>query len=307
MDTSETRIVDVAPGASDSSGIGEHPHISNDGEYVVFDSDATDLPGGDQNGATVDVFRKDVITGAVDLISQAPGGALGDSTADSLSGDGNVVAFSSAAPNLIPGDTNGTTDVFTRNLVTGAVVRVSTGADGSQLSGPSYAAAASGEGRWIAFASRAPDVMPGTAATARSRIYRKDVFTGAVDLVSAGVNLAPRTLIDAPIGKMAKRQARMVSGTAEDDGTVARVDVSLSRSIGKGRCLWLSRGSRVAKGRCAAPVWLAAKLDNGLRFTLAIRHVLSRGTWQLRTRATDQTGMGEPERAGRNSVTLKLL
>jgi Ca2+-binding RTX toxin-like protein/Tol biopolymer transport system component len=307
MDTGETRIVDVAPGASDSSGIGEHPHISNDGEYVVFDSDATDLPGGDENGATVDVYRKDVITGAVDLISQAAGGAQGDSTADSLSGDGNVVAFSSAAPNLVPDDTNGTTDVFTRNLVTGAVQRVSTRADGTQLSGPSYAAAASGEGRWIAFASRAPDVVPGTAATARSRIYRKDVFTGAVDLVSVGVNLAPRTLVDAPIGKMPKRKARVVSGTAEDDGTVARVDVSLSRSIGKGRCLWLSSGSRVAKGRCSNPVWLAATLDSGLRFTLAIRHILPRGTWHLRTRATDQTGTREPERPGANSLTLKLL
>jgi hypothetical protein len=184
---------------------------------------------------------------------------------------------------------------------------VSTRADGTQLSGPSYAAAASGEGRWIAFASRAPDVVAGTAATARSRIYRKDVFTGAVDLVSVGVNLAPRTLIDAPIGKMPKRKARTVSGTAEDDGAVVRVDVSLSRGIGKGRCLWLSGGSRVARGRCSTPVWLAAKLDSGLRFTLAIRHILPRGTWHLRTRATDQTGTREPRRPGANAVTLKLL
>jgi Tol biopolymer transport system component len=307
MDSGEIRLVDVAPGATSSNGVGEHPRISNDGEYVVFDSDATDLPGGEQNGATIDVFRKDVITGAVDLISAAAGGAQGDSTASSISGDGNVVAFSSAAPNLVPDDSNGTTDVFTRNLVTGAITRVSTREDGGQLDGPSYAAAASGEGRYIAFASRAPDVVSGGAATARSRVYRKDVFTGAVELASVGTNLAPRTLVDAPIGKMPRRQARVVSGTAEDDGTVERVEVSLARSIGKGRCLWLSRGSRVTRGRCAKPVWLAARLDNGLRFALQIRHILPRGTWRLRTRATDQTGTREPARAGANSLVLKLL
>jgi hypothetical protein len=252
------------------------------------------------------VFRKDVITGAVDLISSAGGGAQGDSTADSISGDGNVVAFSSAAPNLVPGDSNGTTDVFTRNLVSGAVERVSTRADGGQLDGPSYAAAASGTGRYVAFASRAPDVVAGTAATARARIYRKDVFTGAIDLASVGVDLAPRTLVDAPLGSMPRRQARTVSGTAEDDGTVVRVDVSLARRIGRGRCLWLSRGSRVVKGKCSTPVWLAAKLDNGLRFSLAIRHILPRGTWALRTRATDQTGTREPARPGANARTLKL-
>jgi hypothetical protein len=62
----------------------------------------------------------------------------------------------------------------------------------------------------------------------------------------------------------------------------------------------------VVKGKCSTPVWLAAKLDNGLRFSLAIRHILPRGTWALRTRATDQTGRREPARAGANARTLTL-
>jgi hypothetical protein len=282
-----------------STGIGAHPHISGGGEYVVFDSDS--------GGAVVDVFRKDMASGAIDLISAAAGGAQGDSTADSISGDGNVVAFSSTAPNLVEADTNGTTDVFTRNMVSGAVTRVSTRNDGTQLDGPSYAAAADGTGRYIAFASRAPGVVPGTAATARARIYRKDLFTGAVELAGTGVDLAPRSLIDAPLGTMPRRKARTISGTVEDDGTVAKVEVSLWRSIGKGRCLWLAPGSRVVKGKCSQSVRIVARLDNGLRFSLPIRHILPRGTWQLRTRATDQTGTVEPARAGRNAVSLKLV
>jgi Tol biopolymer transport system component len=307
MQTGEIRLVDVPQGAASSNGIGEDPHISADGQYVVFDSDATDLPGGDANGTTVDVFRKDMVTGVVDLVSPGiGGGAQGDSTADAISANGNVVAFSSAAPNLVDGDANGTTDVFVRNLATGVVQRVSTRADGSQLSGPSYAAAPSGDGRYVAFASRAPDVVAGTAPAARGRVYRKDLASGAVDLVSVGINLAPRSLISEPLGSMPRRKARVVFGTTEDDGTVARVDVSMSRSIGHGRCLWLSARSRIVKGRCSKPVWLGAKLDGGLRFMLAIRHIVPRGTWNVRTRATDETGRQEPARPGRNSVSLRL-
>jgi hypothetical protein len=106
---------------------------------------------------------------------------------------------------------------------------------------------------------------------------------------------------------MPRRNARTVTGTAEDDSTVARVDVSLSRSVGHGRCLWLARGSRVVRGRCARPVWLVARLANGLRFSLPVRHILLRGKWHLRTRATDATGTREPVRPRTNSVTLVLL
>jgi Tol biopolymer transport system component len=308
MGSGEIRLVDAAPGTTGSNGIGLHPAISADGQYVSFDSDATDLPGGDLNGTTVDVFRRDMATGVIDLVSQGDdGGAQGDSTAGSISGDANVVAFTSQAADLTGGDDNGTTDVFTRNMVSGAVVRVSTKADGSALDGPSYAPAVSGDGRFVAFASRAAAVTPSAGAAPRARIYRKDVDTGAVDLASIGIDVAPRTLIDAPLGKLPRRKLRSVTGTAQDDGTVARVDVSLSRSLGNGRCLWLAVRSRVVKGECATRVWVRSRLDSGFRFSLQVRHSLPRGTWHLRTRATDGTRKSEPARVGHNSVTLKVV
>jgi Tol biopolymer transport system component/Ca2+-binding RTX toxin-like protein len=292
MDTGETRLVDS------SGGIGMHPRISGDGNYVAFDSDA---------GPTVDVVRRDMVSGATDLVSAAPGGTDGDSTTGSISSDGNVVAFSSTASNLVEGDTNGTTDVFVRNLATGQVVRVSTKPDGSQLNGPSYAPAVGGDGRYVAFASRAPDVTAANVGVTRARIYRKDLLTGADVPASGGLNLAPRTLVDAPLGKLPRRKARAVTGTTEDDTAVARVDVSLSRRIGHGRCLWLGARSRVVRGRCSKPVWQKAQLDTGLRFSLRIRHILPRGTWQLRTRATDETGQREPARNGTNLLKLRLI
>ena len=54
----------------------------------------------------------------------------------------------------------------------------------------------------------------------------------------------PRSLIAEPLGTMPRRRARIVAGTADDDSAVVRVDVSLSRRIGHGRCLWLAPRSR---------------------------------------------------------------
>jgi len=136
----------------DTDGIGEHPRISADGRYVVFDSETG-------------VFRKDMVGGEIQGVTD---GANGVSTADSVSADGNLVALSSTASNLVEGDTNGTTDVFVRNMATGAITRVSTRADGGQLSGPSYAPAISADGRYVAFGSYASNLVPGTPTTRRT-------------------------------------------------------------------------------------------------------------------------------------------
>ena len=81
---------------------------------------------GDTNGLD-DVFVRDVRAGTTERVSLAPGGgqADGDSWRPSLSADGRHVAFSSNATDLVPGDTNGRTDVFVRDLTTGATVRAS--------------------------------------------------------------------------------------------------------------------------------------------------------------------------------------
>lgn len=54
------------------------------------------------------------------------GGVYGNGSARgaSTSADGTWTAFSSAASNLVPGDTNGVEDVFLRNNVTGEVTRI---------------------------------------------------------------------------------------------------------------------------------------------------------------------------------------
>jgi Tol biopolymer transport system component len=303
------RVSTPATDGVNTSGTSLDPTISSDGRFVAFTSDAPEPsvlwkdmdtgeirrvdpgPGiglrprisGDGRFVAYDtdsgVFRHDMVTGATD--------AVGAGTTGSISADGNVVVFTS----------NGS--AFARNFATGQTTPVSVNPDGTPLAGPAYAPAVSGDGRFVAFVGR----LGGSPA----RVYRKDLATGELQLVSAGIDLPPRTLIDAPLGKLPRRKARAVTGTAQDDSGVVRVEVSMSRSIGRGRCLWLGRGSRVVRGRCARRVWVGARVVNGLRFSLRIRRLLPRGRWHLRTRATDRMGTREPARAGSNSVTLRLV
>ncbi|HEX6459508.1 MAG TPA: hypothetical protein VF032_11375 [Thermoleophilaceae bacterium] len=308
MVTGETRLVDVPPGALSSDGSGMNPKISADGRYVVFDSDATDLLGGGLDGRTIDVFRKDMVTGAVALVSQGKdgSGASGDSTAGSISADGNVAVFTSNASNLVLGDTNGTADVFARNISTGGTTMVSTHPDGTPLAGPSSQGDISADGRYVAFSSQASDVVPGDAPSTHPRIYRRDLSTGAVSEVTTGLNLPPSSLIGEPFGVNLRRKVHLIAGTVQDNGPVAQVRVAASRSIGRGRCLWLARGSHLMRRSCRRPFYLKARVTDSLRWTLRVPHLLPRGTWNVQSRAVDSTGLTERLRSGRNLTSFRL-
>ncbi len=87
--------------------------ISADGRFVAFDSAATNLAPGDTN-EHADVFIRDRRAGTTIRVSHGPRGALGnrESFSPDISADGRVVAFTSAASNLVRGDTNGVFDIF---------------------------------------------------------------------------------------------------------------------------------------------------------------------------------------------------
>lgn len=89
------------------------PAISADGRYVIFDSTASNLVAGDTNKAS-DVFLYDRIARTLECVSRTDRGAVGNaaSYAGSISGDGGLIALSSAANNLAPGDTNPSFDIF---------------------------------------------------------------------------------------------------------------------------------------------------------------------------------------------------
>lgn len=186
------------PGLASSS----HPSISADGRFVVFASKATNLTTDDLD-STTDVYLRDTATGLTTLVSRAnavSGGAPGngDSTEPVISSDGRYVAFTSTATNLtsVP-DTNGTTDVFLRDLRRSvtyllSVNKAGTAAAAGASSVPSIAAYAKG----IAFQSTAHDIT-GDDGALTTDIYvrypaanRTELFSRATGATGAAAELS---------------------------------------------------------------------------------------------------------------------
>ncbi|MCB8951867.1 MAG: PD40 domain-containing protein [Ardenticatenales bacterium] len=134
--------------------------MSADGRYVAFTSDAGNLVNGDTNDET-DIFVYDRQTRQISRVSVASDGAQanGISQLPAISADGRYVAFVSAASNLVIGDTNWF-DVFVHDRQTGQTTLVSVASDGTQANDLSTATAISGDGRYVAFESKASNLVP---------------------------------------------------------------------------------------------------------------------------------------------------
>ena len=111
--TGATTLISVGTGGTTAAGRSITPSISADGRYVAFASSAANLVAGDSNGVG-DVFLRDRLSAVTTRVSVATGGGQGsgDSSTPAISGDGHIVAFSSAAPDLVAGDTNARRDAF---------------------------------------------------------------------------------------------------------------------------------------------------------------------------------------------------
>jgi len=169
-----------APGNNDSVA----PSISADGRYVAFQSYAWNLVAGDANGYS-DVFVRDRQTGATELVSVGSSGVQGNaaSFAPSISADGRFVAFESGAANLVPGDTNGATDIFVRDRLGGTIERVSVDAGGAQGNSYSEYPSISADGRFVAFVSAASNLVAGDTNQSQD-VFVHDRLSGTTERAS---------------------------------------------------------------------------------------------------------------------------
>ncbi|GIU84056.1 MAG: hypothetical protein KatS3mg008_0831 [Acidimicrobiales bacterium] len=179
-----TELVSVSHAGGGGNSSSDEPSVSGDGRFVAFTSYASDLVPGDTNG-TGDVFVRDVVSGVTSLVSvdRFGGPANGDSYEPMISPDGRFVAFTSYASDLVPGDTNGTGDVFVRDVVSGVTSLVSVDRFGGQADGSSFKPALSADGRFVAFYSAASDLVPGDTNGAQD-VFVRDVVSGVTSLVS---------------------------------------------------------------------------------------------------------------------------
>ncbi|HEY6547847.1 MAG TPA: Ig-like domain-containing protein, partial [Vicinamibacteria bacterium] len=152
-----TVLVSVATDGGPANHASTEPVVSLDGRYVAFASLATNLVAGSDTNDTVDIFWRDLEAGITKRVSVSSNGEGGDSVshAAAISGDGRYVVFFSSARNLVPDDTNGVTDVFVHDVVTGETERVSVSSAGVQGTccrsvNPSLSA----DGRYVLFLSQ---------------------------------------------------------------------------------------------------------------------------------------------------------
>jgi predicted RNA-binding protein with TRAM domain len=192
-----TRVTVSATGEQDNGTGGSGPQsISSDGRFVGIVSNATNLVPDGTNGLW-HVFVHDRDTdedgifdepGAINmtLVSVSSTGRQGNGNTGasiSIAGDGSLAVFESYATNLVAGDTNGHRDAFVHDLNTGETTRVSVSSAGEQGNGSSQLPRVSADGRFVAFASNATNLVPGDTNGERD-IFVHDRQTGQTTRVN---------------------------------------------------------------------------------------------------------------------------
>ena len=184
-------LVSTSPSGAAGNGSSFHANFSPDGKHLLFWSNSTNFVSGLTNG-NQQLYIKDLTTTAIALVSADANGMEGNNlslnvnnSAQTLmfSPDGTKVVFESSANNLVPGGTNGSQQIFLKDLTTGAVTLVSADASGIQGNDDSMAFSFSPDGTKVVFDSTANNLLPGGTHT--QDVFLKDLTTGAVTLVSS--------------------------------------------------------------------------------------------------------------------------
>jgi hypothetical protein len=181
--------------------------ISEDGRYVAFESDASNLVTDDSNEAG-DIFLRDTCSAVTTCTPQTTKISVGTgsqesngaSTGTAISSTGRFVAFESSATNLVPGDTNDADDIFLRDTCLGAgdscspqTILVSLSTAGTRADGFSSEPSIDSTGRFVTFSSQATNLIDGQTIQ-RSSVYVRDTCVNVSGcqpqtlLVSSGIN-----------------------------------------------------------------------------------------------------------------------
>ncbi|PTL75089.1 PD40 domain-containing protein [Vitiosangium sp. GDMCC 1.1324] len=176
----QTGAVRRIMGSAQPNGASMLSSVTSNGS-VVFRSNASNLVSGDTN-ARMDVFFFDAATLSLSRVNVTSwGGQVTPSTSSvsdtpRVSDNGRYVVFSSSAPDLVSGDTNGWDDIFVRDRVAGTTTRVNTSSEGYEATnGSSRTPYISADGTQVMFHSYAWNLAPGGRG-----VFVKTLATGAL-------------------------------------------------------------------------------------------------------------------------------
>ncbi len=168
--------------------------ISDDGHSVAFEAWSDLVVPGDTNGY-VDVFVKDMTTGAIQLVSESWIGEFGTGWNPTISGNGSTIVFYSDYDGLTPGAVNGWVDVYAYDVATQALELISVDRNGqAPAPPPCYPLCQGGatwlpevditpDGRFVAFETWALDLTPEPGVDAEN-VYVRDRLAGVTELIS---------------------------------------------------------------------------------------------------------------------------
>ncbi|HUR26744.1 MAG TPA: hypothetical protein VM509_01045 [Planctomycetota bacterium] len=203
FDVTARESVSSSGAQADAESSSTRVSISANGRFVAFCSRSASLVPGDTNDQD-DVFLRDRSTGTTIRVSVSSAGQQGDRASGdpSVSDDGRFVAFISEATNFVAHDASSAADVFLRDRLAGTTTLVGVSELGVQASLGSFAPFISGDGRFVAFTTASPELLP--AGASGSQVFVHSPALGATHLESVstagdvgnGDSLAPMLSTD---------------------------------------------------------------------------------------------------------------
>jgi Tol biopolymer transport system component len=198
-----TTRVSVSTAGVQGLSSSRNPDISGDGLVVVYESDSNNLVTGDTNAVVgppvvigTDIFARywqSVAATTTRVSVEGPGNidgntldldnANGNSQNPRVSRDGRYVTFLSSASDIVANDSNGRVDAFVRDRGLSTTTRASSSSVGTEGSQDCFGASISGDGRWVAFGTTAPDLV-GNDTNNASDIFLRDLVLGTTIRVS---------------------------------------------------------------------------------------------------------------------------
>ncbi|HTL59763.1 MAG TPA: hypothetical protein VL361_29095, partial [Candidatus Limnocylindrales bacterium] len=240
------------------SGDSSSAVISANGRFVLFASTANNLATGTNTSfstripAALNVFLRDRTNNTTALVNANLSGTSGgnaDSFPVDISPDGRYALFESSASNLTPNDTNNSSDVFLRDLLSDTTVLVSTSTNNAPGNGASRNSAMTPDARYVTFVSAANNLVAGDNNRIPD-VFLRDLQAGTTLLVSVGAVSTNTTIPGGSSEAPAiTPDGRFVVFTSTATNLVPGVraigDVYL-RDLLAGTTTWASAGARTA-------------------------------------------------------------
>ncbi len=177
-------MISISTGGVQSNDGSYQSSVSDDGRFVVFSSNASNLAVGGPTGV-YQIYLRDRMNSETVRISESALGLVADGgcTTPRISGDGTTVVFESDATNLVSGDTNGVGDIFVYHIPTDTMECVSLAVGGVASNAQSFQPFINGDGQLVGFSSEASDLVIGDTNGAVD-VFLRDRTSGDLEVVN---------------------------------------------------------------------------------------------------------------------------